>query len=335
MEPPQRSGVRVGQLNPRWFTDLTGLASDSPDAVRAGMMVDGRDLVIRTTGARLHAGVLTLPCLGDLTADPVPGRLRLREVVADVAALHADPAQAGSVFQVASQTNLLEMTGPGVTPEDGIARYAHDHTQGPACAMACAAGTIWRNYFVPVGGRTGQDRQHQIDTLADLAAALGPGLWTVRNGYVQADGPGLARVAALLAGQDRDRLRGLVRIGLQRDTEVTASATRHRVTQLYCSALPVAYGSRPAAEWEPFARLVLEAAYAASFAAALYVAAQTGVRRLFLTRLGGGAFGNPDVWITDAILHAATRFQGQDLDVALVSYGGPNPANRPLLDRLG
>lgn len=322
-------------MTPQWFADLTGLASDSPDAVRAGITVHGHDLVIRATGARLHAGALSLPCLGDLTADPVPGRLRLREVVADVAALHADPKQAGAVFQVASQTNLLEMTSPSVTPEDGIARYAHDHTQGPACAMACAAGTIWRNYFVPVGGRIGQDRLHQIDTLSDLAAALEPGLWSVRNGYVQADERGLSRIAGLLAGQNRDRLRGLVRIGVQRDTEVTASASRHRVTQLYCSALPVAYGSRPAAEWEPFARLMLEAAYEASFAAALQVAAQTGVRRLFLTRLGGGAFGNPDAWINDALARALTLFQGQDLDVVLVSYGKPNPANRPLLDSLG
>jgi len=35
-------------------------------------------------------------------------------------------------FQVASQFNLLEMTGPSVTPEHGVARYAHDPTQGPA-----------------------------------------------------------------------------------------------------------------------------------------------------------------------------------------------------------
>jgi len=30
----------------------------------------------------------------------------------------------------------------------GVTRYQHDHTQGPACAIACGAATIYRNYFV-------------------------------------------------------------------------------------------------------------------------------------------------------------------------------------------
>ncbi|MCK5683507.1 hypothetical protein KAJ27_05280 [bacterium] len=51
------------------------------------------------------------------------------------------------MFQVASQFNLLEMVSPGVTPEEGVGRYEHDHTQGPACAIACGVGTIYRNYF--------------------------------------------------------------------------------------------------------------------------------------------------------------------------------------------
>jgi len=124
-----------------WFSALTGLPSDRLDVVRAGILQDGAELVLRTSGRRLVAALAELP------APPTgPVRLRLREVVADVKALHADPGNAGAVFQVASQFNLLEMIGPMVTPEDGIARYETDQTQGPACAMACAAGTIYRNY---------------------------------------------------------------------------------------------------------------------------------------------------------------------------------------------
>ncbi|MCB1263648.1 MAG: hypothetical protein KDB56_03485 [Mycobacterium sp.] len=37
-----------------------------------------------------------------------------------------------------------------ITPERGLARYAGDPTQGPACAMAAGAATIHRNYLVPV-----------------------------------------------------------------------------------------------------------------------------------------------------------------------------------------
>ena len=54
------------------------------------------------------------------------------------------------VVQAASQFNLLEMPDPNVIPERGISKYELDPTQGPACATACAAGTAYRNYLVPV-----------------------------------------------------------------------------------------------------------------------------------------------------------------------------------------
>jgi O-acetyl-ADP-ribose deacetylase (regulator of RNase III) len=134
-------------------------------------------------------------------------------------------------------------------------------------------------------------------------------------------------VARRIAAGDRAALKGLVRVGWQADTEVTLPGAGHLVHQVYASALPIAYAHDPVADWEPFARLVLEAAYEATLA----IAAMTPSRRVFLTRLGGGAFGNPPGWITDAIAGALTRFAAADLDVRLVSYGRPDPANRPLL----
>ena len=50
--------------------------------------------------------------------------------------------------QVASQFNCLEMNEPGARPEDGVTRYYSDAMQGPACALSCPAGTVFRNYFV-------------------------------------------------------------------------------------------------------------------------------------------------------------------------------------------
>jgi O-acetyl-ADP-ribose deacetylase (regulator of RNase III) len=83
--------------------------------------------------------------------------------------------------------------------------------------------------------------------------------------------------------------------------------------------------------WEPFARLVLQAAYEATLAAAVVNVAATGNRTVFLTLLGGGVFGNPTSWITDAIARAAAVFADTELDVAVVSYGRENPALSPLL----
>ena len=71
-----------------------------------------------------------------------------------------------------SQFNMLEMVGPGVTPEDGVARYAYDRTQGPACAIAAGAATIYRNYLAPVAGGIGQTADRQIDGLADIGGEL-------------------------------------------------------------------------------------------------------------------------------------------------------------------
>ena len=61
---------------------------------------------------------------------------------------------------------------------------------------------------------------------------------------------------------------GRLRIGVQWDTEVTLDDAGHTVTQAFCSALPIAYADHHADRWEPFARLVLDAAYEATLAAA-------------------------------------------------------------------
>lgn len=318
---------------PDWFTQLTGLADDRPATVRAGIAVQGNALVM-PNGRRLIAGTLSMPALADLPAPPTGDpRLAVIGVVADVQDLHRDPDNAGALFQVASQFNLLEMVGPQVTPDHGIARYAGDRTQGPACAIACAAGTIWRNYLVPVAGQTGQSADRQLDTLADFGAALGnDARWAMQNGYLMPHPAGLAAVARHLAQGDAAALRGLVRVGLQQDTEVTLpSSAGHLVSQVYCSALPIAYCRDRPEDWQPFARLVLTASYLATLGLAAQNAARTGNRRVFLTRLGGGAFGNPGPWITDAIATALDAYAAADLDVRIVSYGRPDPANRRLL----
>jgi hypothetical protein len=62
-------------------------------------------------------------------------------VTGDVWRMHLLPENAGALFQLASQFNLLEMTGPEVTPENGVVTiYQHDHTQGPACVIRRRSG---------------------------------------------------------------------------------------------------------------------------------------------------------------------------------------------------
>ncbi len=162
-----------------WFEELTGFTEQDAAQVKRQMVLQGDKLISLANGAVLNAGRLLMPMLAQLTGqaqalldDNPTRRLRLSEVVADVQQLHADAANAGALFQVASQFNLLEMVSPDVTPEQGITCYQTDKTQGPACAIACGAGLIFRNYFVPVQGETGQSQHRQLNKLDQYGPAL-------------------------------------------------------------------------------------------------------------------------------------------------------------------
>lgn len=314
-----------------WFKLLTGFEESSPGQVRKNLTVDGETLTSHINGKRMVCGRLEIPTLAELrehirSAGYGGGALTVREVVADVQELHIEAANAGSLFQVASQFNLLEMASPSTTPEHGVSIYENDHTQGPACAIAAGAGTIYRNYFVPVRGQIGQSENNQIDCLADLGRVLGNTknrLWDMCNGYALASASGLMEISNRLRAsseKDRDELRRLLRVGVQRDTQVTLKDSTHKVSQVYCSALPVAYSEHPSSWWEDFARLVLEAAYEATICAAILNMQRTGNKRVFLTLLGGGAFGNETQWITDSIKRALRLYQDWGIEAAIVSY---------------
>ncbi len=331
-----------------WFERLTGFREMDYGETQARLRVSEARLVQERTGDRFAIGTLTLPSVAELRASALglcrPGRPQLSIAEGDVRAMHRLPENRGALFQVASQFNMLEMVGPDVAPEDGVARYAHDRTQGPACAMAAGAATIYRNYLVPVGGGTGQAAGRQLDGLADFGDALAwrlgtvrTALWSMRNGYALPTREGLAAIAANLDQADEealDDLRGRLRLGLHTDVEVTdGPAPRPRVSQIFCSALPVAYAGLPQADWAPFARLVLEAAYEGTLLAGVINAARGASDRVLLTRLGGGAFGNAEAWIDAALLRALRVVGTCDLDVTIVSYGPPAPALRDLVRR--
>lgn len=329
-----------------WFERLFGFAEVDAATVHQALEVAGPVLRTRAGDQQWVCGrleVVDLASLRERAAETIVAwtgqPLRVSECVGDARALHADPQQAGALFQVASQFNLLEMISPHVTPEQGIGIYASDPTQGPACAVACAAGTVYRNYFVPLADQVGQTADRQIDCLAAIGQWLGNQdneLWRMQNGYALPSATGLRAVdrrLAELTTEQRDLLRGRLQIGLQWNTQVTLPGCQHLVSQAYCSALPVAYSSLPARDWEGFARLVLEAAYEATLAAAVLNAATTGNPNVFLTLLGGGAFGNEPTWILDAIARALTLYAAAELHVQIVSYRSSNPSVKQLTAR--
>lgn len=327
-----------------WFEVLTGFTEESQQQVRTNITVAGNVLKSLVNEKALVCGELETPSLAELresvrSSEYKVGQISVREVVANVQHLHTDESNAGSLFQVASQFNLLEMVSPSVTPEHGVGIYENDRTQGPACAIAAGAGTIYRNYFAIVNGQTGQSASNQIDCLADIGSALGNSesrLWEMRNGYALATQSGLVEIGQRLraASEDElDKLRQLLRIGIQWNTQVTLNDSKHLVTQVYCSALPVAYSEHSSNFWAEFARLVLEASYEATICTSILNSIRNGNNRVFLTLLGGGAFGNQKDWIIGGLQRALNLYRNADLDVAIVSYGSSNPYIRDFVHR--
>lgn len=318
-----------------WFEQLTGFKEESPEQVRNNLTIEGDSFVSKVNKQRFHFGELQIASLTDLKVEsnnPVnyDSKIKVSEIVADVEQLHIDIQNKGALFQAASQFNLLEMVSQSITPEQGIDRYENDYTQGPACAIACGAGTIYRNYFVPIDDQIGQTKAKQIDCLDLIGIALNNhrfNLWEMKNGYALLNQKGLLNInkqIASLSFEEREQLKSKLKIGIQWNTEVTKSATKHKVSQVYCSALPVAYCNIETFYWEYFASLILEATYEATLFAALINLEKYKSNLVYLTLVGGGAFGNSEYWILDSLKKALIKFKKTPLDIKVVSYGGSN-----------
>lgn len=323
-----------------WFEDLTGYKEADYARTRARLRLEGERLRSLVNGRTFAIGRLDIVSLQTLrervAAGSGPaGHLTVRNVSGDVRQLHRMAAFKGALFQVASQFNLLEMISPEVTPGHGVTCYQYDPTQGPACAIAAGAATLYRNYFVPIDGEEGQTAERQIGCLSGVGAALSHALgrpvqqlWTMKNGYALCSKAGLRAISGhldSLGAPGADALRGLLQIGVHWDVEVTDRAGRPGplVSQAFCSALPAAYCGHPAPLWQAFAQLVLEAAYEAVIWTAVLNARRNSSNIVLLTRLGGGAFGNKDVWIDAALRRALEIGRTFDLEVFLVSRGPP------------
>jgi hypothetical protein len=199
-------------------------------------------------------GLLLYEANSIISENPVQPIITYREINADVKKLHANSKLAGSLFQVASQFNSLEMATPDHTPEMGITIYQHDRTQGPFCAMACPTGTLYRNNFMMNISRDKswepQTETNQINTLETIIKKFKDSSYkvnfVVKNGYI---------LPATIA--DSNKLNTLldnpyaleqmvddVNYVIQEDVPVlleTNKETPHKVSQIYCSGFPLAY----------------------------------------------------------------------------------------------
>ncbi len=246
-----------------------------------------------------------------------------------------DPNNAGSVFQVASLFNCLEMTNAQIKPDEGITEYTnedHRFRQGPVCAVACSAGSIYRNYFVNEYGQGGK-KGRQINCLEDAGEVLGnekDTYWKMQNGYaIPSDRESMCRLKRKIYGgflMSREAM-NKIQVGVHWDTEVVQRLERpdqgrHCVTQVHCGAFPINFATNSRMrDFEPFAKLILDAAYQATFAVAAIKALESNQRvNVYLTKIGGGKFGNRSRWVVDAIRKSLRKYEDYPLNVYLVHH---------------
>jgi hypothetical protein len=265
------------------------------------------------------------------------------EAIADIIELHAS-ATGPAVFQAASQFNCLEFPQPGCIPEDGITEYIYDDTQGPACAIAAAAGTLFRNYFLPMPWKNsyeasvsdclqyGQSVGCQInnfDGTEKYLQELGYQPIHIRNGYSFASAEELLRLNSFLGQNEwcHDEIRQRIKVGIHESVEVLFSSrdsilphdgSTHRiVTQVYCSAFSCGYSGISNDIWEPMAQLLLDAIYEATLLSAILrkPVPIEGTPTAYLTFVGGGVFGNNMSWIASSIARAVKSLRSRNMEI--------------------
>ena len=320
-----------------WFEKLVGFR-ETKENVYKNLKIENTKLISLVNKKEFEIGELEIVSLKELKEKITQNlsKNKIEQIIADVKELHKNPQNENTLFQVASQFNLLEMVSPNITPEMGVDRYENDFTQGPTCAIACGAGTIYRNYFVKLNNQIGQTENIQIDCSEEIGELLdnkNNNLWQVKNGYLLFEN--VEKLNQILQNFDKEEIKNSLKVGIMWGSEVTISEIKYKVSQIYCSALPISYNYYNKDELEKFAKIILEAAYEATICAGILNYLKTGNNRLYLTLLGGGAFGNRIEWIIEAIEKTLKKYSNSGLDIKVVSFRNRNYDIEEMIERLG
>lgn len=168
----------------------------------------------------------------------------------------------------------------------------------------------------------------------------------MQNGYAfVTNSKALAEVTRAIEAKSDEELASLanqLKVGVLRDTQVTCrnwgtellSKPEQLVTQVFCSAFPISYNIRklPCFDVDDFravASAILDATYEATFLSASLTALrhnfQYGSKKLYLTCVGGAAFGNRLDWIASAIRRCVQLFENYNLEVSIVVFSKTIP----------
>lgn len=238
------------------------------------------------------------------------------------------PENNGATFQAASNFNCLEFCSMHQTASEGITGYIYDRTQGPYCAIAASASILYRNYFVKIGnGEVGQIRTN-LNLLSDTP-------FDIYHGYPNVRSEGAREKSEIYKNFDWNNLDNY-RMGVHSNCQVlltqdmlgnlVLASGDQIVHHVYCAALDFSGSVPHNLLYDTIGKAILRASYKISILSAWENSVKypdlAGSKKLYLTLLGGGVFGNPHEWICDAVLENEQLIVESGLEVYLIFYNG-------------
>jgi len=238
----------------------------------------------------------------------------------DVGYLQALVSNKKAVFQVASNFNGIEaITEDGHPDHDHFTEiYWRDNTQGPAASISAGAAAIARVHSAFLGTSNdlttwSQTKKRQLNFMENLKDHF-----PQHNGYVILSGtePKFPRVES----KDYYKLLLMSKTCYHKNCQVTTGHkstiglekvlnTSQVVDQCLCAAINIAQGASGMVnatmlDIESKCRFALDLAYFGTYLEAII----NGRSRIFLSMVGGGAFGNKKEWIYSAMIGAHKKW---------------------------
>eukprot|EP01124_Arcella_intermedia_P024565 TRINITY_DN4165_c0_g2_i4.p1 TRINITY_DN4165_c0_g2~~TRINITY_DN4165_c0_g2_i4.p1 ORF type:complete len:819 (+),score=199.11 TRINITY_DN4165_c0_g2_i4:42-2498(+) len=241
----------------------------------------------------------------------------------DVSYLQGLPDNQRAVFQVASNFNAIESADENISPGNSATftqDYVNDKTQGPIASISAGAAAICRvhaPFYDPrkPHSKWTQNSKRQLNFLKNLEE-----YFTIKNGYVVLNDNSKDLPDEKAPGKPWDTLLKSFLVAYHRSVQVT-STTRENgyynkivnenqlIDQVFSAALNINQGTsgednKKTKNIESKCKFLLKCAYESAYVSAIYHER----KKLYLTLVGAGVFGNNLDWIYESILQAHLKW---------------------------
>lgn len=340
-----------------WFEKIFGF-SESVDKVKENFDVTKNDdfveLTSKVNNKKFNAGHFEIKSSDrsdyNLSISSNQGRLHLihgygmrsacRELI-DILDMQSLKKWDGATYLVASNFNCLEFVSSEQTASEGVTFYYADCTQGPYAALACCPSIVYRNYFVDQDAKSGQIINEKVDDDQIKSGQVIRGQIDKEINLLEKTKIPVVHGYAII-NEDSDlndyktveNSPKIWQVGIHRNCQVVIKrgengtfslAPSNRIANhVYAAAFNFQSDVEMTDLTKKVATDLLTGEYRAAILAAwensALFADRAGAKKLSLTLLGGGVFGNPIEIICDAIKSNVDLIKESGLDVYVACF---------------